>query len=83
MFISKSIIIQCIFEVLVFRNQAARQVNDSSQADSTNHAAGSNQQTSESLQSEVCAKFTALMTIFSSDVKLEGDFLREFQVIYL
>jgi hypothetical protein len=60
--------------------QASKDVEESSHTDSTNQESRKRQQTKESLQAEVCAKFTALMTIFTSDVKLEEEYLKEFQV---
>jgi hypothetical protein len=60
--------------------QASKDVDESSNTDPTNQERGKHQKTKESLQAEVCAKFTALMTIFTSDVKLEEEYLKEFQV---
>ena len=60
--------------------QASKDVDESSHTDPTNQERGKYQQSKESLQAEVCAKFTALMTIFTSDVKLEDEYLKEFQV---
>jgi hypothetical protein len=60
--------------------QATRNTSEPSKVDSDAARPNRPIQSKESLQAEVCAKFTALMTIFSSDVKLEGDCLKEFQV---
>eukprot|EP00960_Hanusia_phi_P014754 437177-Hanusia_phi.AAC.1 len=54
--------------------------NDASSQDaSKQHPAQGSEEYKQAIRAEVCGKFTALMSIFLSDVRLDEDMLKEFQ----